>query len=37
MNKQEILQNQIQLDFLTDILNALTVGGGINAQVSTEI
>ena len=37
MNAQDILQDQIQLDFRTDILNALTVGGGINDQVSSEL
>ena len=37
MNAQEILQDQIQLDFRSDILNALTVGGDINDQVSTEL
>ena len=37
MNAQEILQNQIQLDFRSDIINALMVGDGINAQVSSEL
>ena len=37
MNAQDILQDQIQLDFRTDILNALTVGGGINDRVSSEL
>ena len=36
MNAQEILQSQIQLDFCSDIINALTVGDGINAEVSSE-
>ena len=37
MIAQEILQNQIELDFRSDILDALMVGGGINAQVSSEL
>ena len=37
MNAQDILQDQIQLDFRADILNALTVGGGINDRVSAEL
>ena len=37
MNAQEILRNQIQLDFSSDIINALTVGDGINAEVSSEL
>ena len=37
MNAQEILQSQIQLDFRSDISNALTIRDGINAQVSTEL
>ena len=36
MNAQEILQSQIQLDFRSDIISALTSGDGINPQVSTE-
>ena len=37
MNAQEILQDQIQLDFRMDLLNALCLGGGINDQVSSEL
>ena len=37
MNAQEILQSQIQLDFRSDIISALTTGDGINPQVSTEL
>ena len=37
MNAQEILQRQIQLNFRSDIINALTVGDGINAEVSSEL
>ena len=37
MNAQDILQDQIQLDFRADILNALTIDGGINDRVSTEL
>ena len=37
MNAQEILQSQIQLDFRSDIINALTVGDGKNAEVSSEM
>ena len=37
MNAQDILQDQIQFDFRADILNALTIGGGINDRVSAEL
>ena len=37
MNAQEILHDQIQLDFCTDLLSALSLGGGINDQLSSEL
>ena len=37
MNAQEILQSQLQSDFKNDIVSALTVNGGINQEVSTEL
>ena len=37
MNAQEILQSQLQSDFRNDIVAALTVNGGINQDVSTEL
>ena len=37
MNAQEILQSQIQLDFRSDIISALTIRDGINPQVSSEL
>ena len=37
MNAQEILQDQFQLDFKTDLPDALNVGGGIYAHVSNEL
>ena len=37
MNAQEILQSQLQADFHNNIIGALTVNGGINQEVSTEL
>ena len=37
MNPSEILNPQCQLDFKTDLLNALNVAGTLDAQVVTEL
>ena len=37
MNPTEIINQQCQQDFKTDLLNALNVAGTLNAQVVTEL
>ena len=37
MNAQKVLQSQLQSDFHNNIVSALTVNGGINQAVSTEL